>query len=962
MNQNHKRSNELLMGGLSPYIDAKQKENIVGEVASGARRTNIRRTEEGFNQAIPVAYPEDTPRWAPRKIRVLLVITGLASGGATNVVLDLARYFHNHPDFDVHLLTGPIPPGRTDVTYLAYELGINTRVIPSLVNHINPIVNMKAVAAVQRIIVQGNYDIVHTHSSVAGVVGRLAALAAGVPVVIHHVHGWALHQDMPISMRMLYVTLERLCARYTTRIVTVSRPDIQKGLAHHIGREDKFALIYNGIDLEKFRQPVNDKQLREELGLDPDCKLVGMIGRLDRQKNPLDFIRAAAIVASSYSKVQFLLVGDGPLRPESEHLINELNLKEKFFLLGYRSDVPRIMSILTITAMSSLWEGLPLAFLEAMSAGKPIVANDVDGANDVVIDGETGFLVPPHQPSEMAERILYLLNNEPLCHEMGYVARRRSGYFSIERMVGQIESLYKELCPVHINSKSFNNGYRDYRVEKKTMNIGVTNQVIPFIGLKNKISAFKNRIIDKYQSFAVPFSERKVLLVMGDAFIVLLAVLGAFSLWHQTANTDLDIVTHMRDRWYWFPILLNGWWVLAWLNDLYHVPSSLDKIANARRVATVSAINLVIYMAIVLQAPLELPHTFFLYFWLIVWLAITLWRWMYATLFSISPFRRRVLIVGNGKRGKSIAKLLEQDSNLNYHVLGYVDDLAESRTEGDDRSILGQVKDLPRLVQELRVHEVVLAIEQNLQPDLFELLVECQANGVRVSSISDLYDKVLHKIPVEYINPDWAMYMIKDRAVFDRLPLGLKRLLDLVFAGAGLLLFIPFLPLIALAIRLDSVGPIFYRQIRIGRGGKPFSIIKFRTMVTNAEEDGKPRWATKDDLRITRVGRLLRKTRLDEVPQLLNVLRGEMSLVGPRPERPEFIQQLQREIPFYRTRLMVKPGLTGWAQVRYNYGNTLEDAQIKLQYDFYYLHHWSLWLDLYIIFQTIGVVLKFKGT
>jgi glycosyltransferase involved in cell wall biosynthesis len=170
-----------------------------------------------------------------------------------------------------------------------------------------------------------------------------------------------------------------------------------------------------------------------------------MIGRLDRQKNPLDFIRAAAIVADSYPKAQFLIVGDGSLRSECENLINELNMKDKVLLLGYRNDVARILPILTITAMSSLWEGLPIAFLEAMSAGKPIVANDVDGASDVVINGETGFLVPPRQPSKMAERILYLLDNDSLCKKMGDVAQQRSNDFSVQRMVRQIESLYKEL-------------------------------------------------------------------------------------------------------------------------------------------------------------------------------------------------------------------------------------------------------------------------------------------------------------------------------------------------------------------------------------------------------------------------------------------------------------------------------------------------------------------------------------
>ena len=404
---------------------------------------------EVFNKTVQGVYGKEPSRIAPRKIRVVLVVTGLAAGGATNVVLDIASHFNNHPDFDIQILTGPIPTGRTDVTHLAYEQGIATRVMPSLINHINPIVNVKAVADIRRVLAQGKYDIVHTHSSVAGVVGRLAAFIAGVPVIIHHVHGWGLHENMSGWTRMLYLNLERLCARFTSCMIAVSRPDIQKGLAQRIGREDKFTLIYNGIDLEKFRQPADDYQMRSELGLDPDCKLVGMIGRLDEQKNPLDFIRAAALVAKSYSEAQFLVVGDGWLRPECERLINEFHLKEKLFLLGYRNDVARILSILTITAMSSLWEGLPIAFLEAMSAGKPIVANDVDGASDVIIDGETGFLVPPHQPSKMAERILYLLNNETLRHEMGHVAQQRSRYFSTQRMVGQIESLYKELVAAH---------------------------------------------------------------------------------------------------------------------------------------------------------------------------------------------------------------------------------------------------------------------------------------------------------------------------------------------------------------------------------------------------------------------------------------------------------------------------------------------------------------------------------
>jgi glycosyltransferase involved in cell wall biosynthesis len=390
----------------------------------------------------------DTTRVASRSIRVLLVITGLATGGATNVVLDIASHFKDKPGFDVQLITGPIPPGRTDVTHRAKELGIPTRVIPSLINHVNPIVNLKAVLDLRRIMVEGKYDIVHTHSSVAGVVGRLAALTAGIPVILHHVHGWGFHEGMPGWTRKLYLALEQVCAKFTDRIITVSEPDIHKGLLQGIGTKDKFTLINNGIDLEKFRQDVDEQQVRSELGLDPDSKLVGMVGRLDEQKNPLDLIRAAAIVTKSYSNVQFLIVGDGSLRSECERLINEFNLNDKFFLLGFRSDVPRILPILTITAMSSLWEGLPLAFLESMSAGKPIVANNIDGASDVVVNGETGFLVAPRQPQAMAEGILTLLNDETLCKNMGAVAQQRSNHFSLPKMFGKIESLYENCIPL----------------------------------------------------------------------------------------------------------------------------------------------------------------------------------------------------------------------------------------------------------------------------------------------------------------------------------------------------------------------------------------------------------------------------------------------------------------------------------------------------------------------------------
>src|SRR5215213_2814541 len=380
-----------------------------------------------------------------RKIRVLLVITRLTIGGDTNVVLDIASYFNDHPHFEANLAAGPVPDNEIDLTHLASQRGIPIKVIPSLFNRINPWVNFRAMLELRAYIRQGKYDIVHTHSSVAGVIGRWAALTARVPVIVHHVHGWGLQEEMSRISRMLYLIMERVCATFTDRLIAVSRPTIEKGLTFRICPEDKFALIYNGIDLEKFQQPMDKQKIYLELGLDPECKMVGMIGRLDRQKNPLDFIRAAAMVIKEYPKVQFLIAGEGSLRPECERLINELGLANKFFLLGYRNDINKILPALTLTVLSSLWEGLPVLFQEAMSAGKPIIANNIDGARDVIINGETGYLVTPRQPREMADRILELLNNDDLSYEMGITAKQHSEQFSSERMVREIETLYRAL-------------------------------------------------------------------------------------------------------------------------------------------------------------------------------------------------------------------------------------------------------------------------------------------------------------------------------------------------------------------------------------------------------------------------------------------------------------------------------------------------------------------------------------
>lgn len=892
---------------------------------------------------------KDTPLVASGGIRVLLIITGLATGGATNVVLNIARHFKNQPGFNLQLITGPIPPGRNDLTHLAQQLHIPTRVLPSLINHINPIVNLKAVADLRRIMVEGKYDIVHTHSSVAGVVGRLAALAAGIPVIIHHVHGWGLQDGMPGLTRSLYLTLERFCAKFTDRIITVSKPDIQKGLNLGIGTKDKFTLINNGIDLEKFRQDVDPLQVGRELGLDPECKLVGMVGRLDEQKNPLDLIRAAAIVTENYPKVQFLIIGDGSLRPDCERLINELNLQDKFFLLGFRNDIPRILPILTITAMSSLWEGLPLAFLEAMSAGKPIVANDIDGASDVVVNGETGFLVSPRQPQEMAERILALLKDEALCNKMGQIAQQRSDYYSLDRMLGKVESLYKELHTTGQPSAA----------PVRRLLRWIAGNGFAITPADSEKPGLLGRIAQGYGRFQAPFSERRLLLGLGDAASILLAQVVTVWLSGISIFWEVDVALEELAM---LPALLAVWLAIAWLNDLYHIPSSYLKTRSVRRIIQTTILTMLTYAGVFYLFPNVLPLHYYLALSLLMIPIVASWRIFYTVVFKRDAFQQRVLLLGNGSRTKAAVRDIQRgwSSYQTYRVVGYVHK-TEPKHKSDQLQYLGQARDLLSVVDKYQIHEIVVTTDGRFSNKLFESLVQCQAKGVRVSWLPEFYERLYQKIPVEHIDRSWALHMMQNRPVFNRLELGIKRLLDLILLLFALPIFLLISIPVALAIKLESPGPVFYRQVRCGRAGELFTIYKFRTMVVNAEKDGKARWASKGDPRITRVGTFLRKARLDELPQLYNVFRGEMSIVGPRPERPEFVEQLEEAIPFYRMRHLVKPGLTGWAQINQDYGNTVDDALVKLEYDFYYVRYWSIWLDLYILFRTVWVVLLLKG-
>jgi sugar transferase (PEP-CTERM system associated) len=334
-------------------------------------------------------------------------------------------------------------------------------------------------------------------------------------------------------------------------------------------------------------------------------------------------------------------------------------------------------------------------------------------------------------------------------------------------------------------------------------------------------------------------------------------------------------------------------------------------------------------------------------------------RWLFSEGVVASRFRERVLVLGATLTADQMLLRLNMETT-DIEILGFVDDRpshAIRLTNG--YRFLGTTRELPEIVAANQAGTIVVALEERRGSFPLEAVLRCKLQGVRIEDWPTFYEKRSGRIFLRNLRPSWLIF--SEGFTRTQVTLVLKRVVDLSVSSLFLLLGWPIFLLVSLFIRLESPGPIFFRQERVGQGGRIFTLVKFRTMVPDAEQKTGPVWATEADPRITRVGRWLRTTRLDEFPQIINVLKGEMSFVGPRPERPHFVAQLQEKIPFYSHRHSVKPGITGWAQVRYRYGATVEDAEEKLQYDLYYIKHLSGFLDIRILFATFGVVLFGKG-
>jgi len=337
------------------------------------------------------------------------------------------------------------------------------------------------------------------------------------------------------------------------------------------------------------------------------------------------------------------------------------------------------------------------------------------------------------------------------------------------------------------------------------------------------------------------------------------------------------------------------------------------------------------------------------------------WRFFYSWFITLDNYKKRVLILGSGKLARDIAREILRENELSFHVVGFIAN--DPKLQGVsivNPKVIGNTQQLSQIVEEEKIDKIVVAMEERRGNIPLNDLLNCKSQGIKIEDGINFYEKITNKLLVEFINPSNLIFC--DGFEIFPIAMCLKRTYDVCFSLMMLVITAPLFLIVSLLIKLESRGPIFFKQTRVGRNEKPFNIYKFRSMHQDAEQITGPTMSFKNDSRVTRIGKIIRKTRLDELPQLWNVLKGNMSFVGPRPERPMFVEKFKKQIPYYPQRFSLRPGITGWAQIRCPYASTIEQTLEKLRFELYYLKHFSLLFDVTIILRTIKVVLFARGS
>lgn len=397
-----------------------------------------------------------------------------------------------------------------------------------------------------------------------------------------------------------------------------------------------------------------------------------------------------------------------------------------------------------------------------------------------------------------------------------------------------------------------------------------------------------------------------------------------------------------------------------YLNDLYNLKITDSYVELGRRLTRAMGIACILLALIYYGVPSLLTGRGIFVVSILFILQGISWRYAYSYLLKKRMFTEKVLVLGSGEFCRKILEEIGKSWESGYQVTGLISTNSLSKsTIPPGIKVFKASSDICELAESLMCNKIIVAMDQRRGSFPTQDLLRCRVRGIKILEGESFYEKLTGKILVEQTHPSWLIFSEGFRkSRFTRI---MKRASDLIFASLGLLVILPLIGIIGVAIKLDSKGPIIFKQERCGEGERPFRLYKFRSMVDNAEEGCGPTWAQGDDHRVTRAGRILRKFRLDEIPQMWNVLKGDMSFVGPRPERPEFVEQLKRIIPYYSERHSVKPGITGWAQISYGYAGSVEDALEKLKYDLFYVKNMNILTDIVIVLRTIKAVLKIDG-
>jgi exopolysaccharide biosynthesis polyprenyl glycosylphosphotransferase len=456
-------------------------------------------------------------------------------------------------------------------------------------------------------------------------------------------------------------------------------------------------------------------------------------------------------------------------------------------------------------------------------------------------------------------------------------------------------------------------------------------------------------------------TEKRILLVIGDALAAIFALFIGLYFWAQ-GDAWLDFSTEfLKTRpasWFWvLPII---WLIL--LVETYDLKRASRIMDTIRGIGLAALISIGLYLVVYFTSePNSLPRRGVAMFIIATAVLTLLWRLVAINLFTQPRFHRRVVIVGAGNSGQTIHKVIKEIQPTPYNIIGFIDDDEEKIGKTIlGTKVLGGSRELIEIINEYTITDIIFAITIEIKPGMLQAILDAEESGIEVTTMPVVYEELLGRVPILLLDSEWLL-----RSFIDQVHTGgfyelAKRMIDILGALIGLFVTAVIFPLVAIMILLETGYPIFYFQNRLGKNGAPYMMIKFRSM--RKESENIIRAVSHDDPRITRFGRLIRRSHIDEFPQFINVLLGQMSLVGPRAERAELVAALQEVVPFYRARLLVKPGLTGWAQINFGYASSVEDTTTKLEFDLYYIKHRSLIMDIITILRTASSIIMLRGT